>query len=103
MMSDWKYVMIHDVDEEDVRPFLVKALTARRVNEASGPFNLEYSKSLDKMNKVFKEWFYIYYFDEEKQQYVNRMQFYPSPKLKEKFVEMIQMDKYKNKLERGNI
>lgn len=92
-MSEWKSIMLKDVSEEDMRPFLVNALGSRRVNEASGPFMLEYAKNTIKSE--FKDWFYVYYFDNDTQHYVNRLQFYTSPKLKEKFAELVRSNKYK--------
>lgn len=94
-MSEWKYIMLKDVSEEDMRPFLVKALGSIRANEASGPFMLEYSKNTIKDSSEFKDWFYVYYFNKDTQRYVNRLQFYTSPKLKEKFAELVRSNKYK--------
>lgn len=91
-MSEWKSIMLKDVSEEDMKPFLVKALGSRRVNEVSGPFMLEYAKNTIKGSE-FKDWFYVYYFNNDTQKYVNR-QFYTSPKLKEKFAELVRSNKY---------
>ena len=93
-MSEWKSIMLKDVSEEDMKPFLVKALGSRRVNEVSGPFMLEYAKNTIKGSE-FKDWFYVYYFNNDTQKYVNRLQFYTSPKLKEKFSELVRSNKYK--------
>ena len=93
-MSEWESIMLMDVSEEDMEPFLVKALGSRRANEASGPFMLEYAKSTIKGSE-FKDWFYVYYFNIDTQKYVNRLQFYTSPKLKEKFAELVRSKKYK--------
>ena len=94
-MSEWKSIMLKDVSEEDMKPFLVKALGSRRVNEASGPFMLEYAKNTIKGSSEFKDWFYVYYFNNDTQQHVKRLQFYTSPKLKEKFAELVRSNKYK--------
>ena len=93
-MSEWESIMLKDVSEEDMKPFLVKALGRIRANEASGPFMLEYAKNTIKGSE-FKDWFYVYYFDNDTQHYVNRLMFYTSPKLKEKFAELVRSNKYK--------
>ena len=93
-MSEWESIMLKDVSEEDMEPFLVKALGRIRANEASGPFMLEYAKNTIKGSE-FKDWFYVYYFNNDTQRYVNRLMFYTSPKLKEKFAELVRSKKYK--------
>ena len=93
-MSEWESIMLKDVSEEDMEPFLVKALGRIRANEASGPFMLEYAKNTIKGSE-FKDWFYVYYFNNDTQRYVNRLMFYTYPKLKEKFAELVRSKKYK--------